>query len=223
MQHAIEHCSTSALTNLFCVGFSFFAAFVFLSPSLLCVSLPLQPIVFLDEPSTGMDPLSRRFMWNFISETMSNRAVILTTHSMEECEALCHRIGIIRAGVLQCIGTSQHLKNRYGSGYRVEVRVPAMHQSAARKWLAQQFPGCREVEVTDTRIKIQTVTTATSPAGVAGAAASAQQQQPGGQSLAQIFRAVEGARADLHLTDYAVGQTSLEDIFLTLAGHGAQA
>ncbi len=56
--------------------------------------------------------MSRRFMWTFISETMSKRAVILTTHSMEECEALCHRIGIFAAGQLQCIGTSQHLKSR---------------------------------------------------------------------------------------------------------------
>merc|ERR1711966_361310 len=43
------------------------------------------PVVFLDEPSTGMDPVSRRFMWDFISQSMTDRAVILTTHSMEEC------------------------------------------------------------------------------------------------------------------------------------------
>jgi ABC-type Na+ transport system ATPase subunit NatA len=51
------------------------------------------PIVFLDEPSTGMDPKARRDMWSLISSTMAGRSVILTTHSMEECEALCSRIG----------------------------------------------------------------------------------------------------------------------------------
>jgi ABC-type multidrug transport system ATPase subunit len=118
---------------------------------------------------------------------------------------LLDRIGIIRSGVLQCVGTSQHLKSRYGSGYRVEVRVPISHQSIAREWLRTHFPGSREVEVTDSRIKLQTDASAI------------------GQSLASIFRSVEGARKELALTDYAVGQTSLEDIFLTLAGQAAQA
>jgi len=71
-------------------------------------------IVFLDEPSTGMDPQARRDMWNLISQTMSGRSVILTTHSMEECEALCERIGIMVAGQFRCIGSSQHLKSKFG-------------------------------------------------------------------------------------------------------------
>ena len=53
------------------------------------------PIVLLDEPTSGMDPVSKRALWDFISSTMSGRSVILTTHSMEECEALCHRVGIM--------------------------------------------------------------------------------------------------------------------------------
>jgi ABC-type multidrug transport system ATPase subunit len=59
-----------------------------------------------------MDPVARRFMWDFLNETMATRAVILTTHSMEECEALCNRIGILVAGELKCLGSSQHLKSR---------------------------------------------------------------------------------------------------------------
>lgn len=47
-----------------------------------------------DEPSTGMDPGARRTMWDLIVHTMTGKSVILTTHSMEECEALCTRIGI---------------------------------------------------------------------------------------------------------------------------------
>merc|ERR1719164_181740 len=79
------------------------------------------PVVFLDEPSTGMDPVSRRFMWKFITETMRDRAVVLTTHSMEECEAMCSRIGILVAGQLECLGTSQHLKSKFGSGYQIDI------------------------------------------------------------------------------------------------------
>ena len=70
------------------------------------------PIVFLDEPSTGMDPMARRLMWEFVRATMSGRCVVLTTHSMEECEALCHRLCIMTAG------TPQHLKSKFGRGYR---------------------------------------------------------------------------------------------------------
>jgi len=81
------------------------------------------PIVFLDEPSTGMDPASRRSMWDLIQATMAGRSVILTTHSMEECEALCSRIGIMVSGRLRCLGSSQHLKNKFGRGYQLDVTL----------------------------------------------------------------------------------------------------
>jgi len=80
-------------------------------------------VVFMDEPSTGMDPVSRRFMWSVISKVSKQSSVILTTHSMEECEALCSRIGIMVDGGLRCLGSSQHLKNVYGQGYQLEINV----------------------------------------------------------------------------------------------------
>jgi len=81
------------------------------------------PIVFLDEPSTGIDPSSRRFMWNLIASTMAGRSVILTTHSMEEAEALCGRIAIMVNGALSCIGSSTHLRSRFGQGYQIEINL----------------------------------------------------------------------------------------------------
>ena len=83
-------------------------------------------IVFLDEPSTGMDPVARRFMWQIISDISTKRgecSIVLTTHSMEECEALCTRIGIMVDGRLRCLGSAQHLKSRYGNGYQLEVNL----------------------------------------------------------------------------------------------------
>ena len=54
------------------------------------------PIIFLDEPTTGMDPGARRFLWDVMTNVMhSGRSIVLTTHSMEECEALCTRLGIM--------------------------------------------------------------------------------------------------------------------------------
>jgi ATP-binding cassette, subfamily A (ABC1), member 3 len=77
-------------------------------------------LVFLDEPSTGMDPVARRFMWNVISRISSVQkgcSIILTTHSMEEAEALCTKIGIMVGGRLRCLGSTQHLKSKFGKGY----------------------------------------------------------------------------------------------------------
>jgi len=84
------------------------------------------PVVFLDEPSTGMDPEARRFMWNVISKISRERklsSVILTTHSMEEAEALATKMGIMVDGNLQCLGTSQHIKNKFGGGYEIEIKL----------------------------------------------------------------------------------------------------
>ncbi|KAL3755279.1 hypothetical protein ACJRO7_002345 [Eucalyptus globulus] len=83
------------------------------------------PIVILDEPSTGMDPIAKRFMWDVISRLSTRRgktAVILTTHSMNEAQALCTRIGIMVGGRLRCIGSPQHLKTRFGNHLELEVK-----------------------------------------------------------------------------------------------------
>ncbi|KDO21519.1 hypothetical protein SPRG_12483 [Saprolegnia parasitica CBS 223.65] len=83
------------------------------------------PIIILDEPSTGMDPVSRRFMWELISDistTQRESTVILTTHSMEECEALCSRVGIMVSGQLECLGSIQHLKHRFGNGLVLDIK-----------------------------------------------------------------------------------------------------
>merc|ERR1719161_2177741 len=83
-------------------------------------------LVFLDEPSTGVDPAARRLMWNVISVATTMRqesTVMLTTHNMEEAEALCSCIGIMVGGRLRCIGSNQHLKARFGGGYQLEARL----------------------------------------------------------------------------------------------------
>lgn len=85
------------------------------------------PVVLLDEPSAGMDPEARRFMWQVV-ENISQRdgksAVILTTHSMEEAEALSTKMGImVRGGIFRCFGSSQHIKNKYKAGYEIEAKI----------------------------------------------------------------------------------------------------
>jgi energy-coupling factor transporter ATP-binding protein EcfA2 len=97
-------------------------------------------VVFLDEPSTGMDPVARRYMWDVISG-LSTRggqcSVILTTHSMEEAEALCTRIGIMVNGQLRCIGSGQHLKTRFGKGFEIDVGIELPAQAEITDFASQ--------------------------------------------------------------------------------------
>ena len=85
------------------------------------------PIILLDEPSAGMDPEARRFMWSVvekISQRDKKSAVILTTHSMEEAEALSTKMGImVRGGIFRCFGSSQHIKNKFATGYELEIKI----------------------------------------------------------------------------------------------------
>ena len=94
-------------------------------------------LTILLEPSTGMDPVARRFMWKIITDIVTKRekcSLILTTHSMEECEALCTRIGIMVGGVLRCLGSSQRLRTNYGHGYQIEIgmSIPSSEAQQAK-------------------------------------------------------------------------------------------
>lgn len=99
--------------------------------SLATATIGNPQIVFLDECSTGVDPVARREIWEMISNMVSDKnvpleercSVILTTHSMEECEALCPSIGIMAGGNLRCIGSAQQLKSKFGQGYQVEMKI----------------------------------------------------------------------------------------------------
>jgi ABC-type multidrug transport system ATPase subunit len=88
----------------------------------LAIALIRDPkIVFADEPSTGLDPASRRRIWQILESSRAGRVIILVSHDMAEVEALCSRIGIMTFGRIRCIGDQQHLKAKYGGGYRLYI------------------------------------------------------------------------------------------------------
>jgi ABC-type multidrug transport system ATPase subunit len=97
------------------------------------------PVLFLDEPSAGMDPEARRNMWSIIQNVATKKkqtTVILTTHSMDECEALCSKVVIMSLGVYRCFGEIPKIKAKYGAGYDffVKLIVPSQEQKEhARK------------------------------------------------------------------------------------------
>lgn len=105
--------------------------------SLACALIGNPSVVFFDEVTTGVDPGSRREIWNVISQltnttnaaTGKKPCAVLTTHSMEECEALCSRIGIMSRGRLICLGSAQRLKSKFGHGYQIELKVKQIAES----------------------------------------------------------------------------------------------
>lgn len=106
-------------------------------------------MVFLDEPSSGMDPVARRAMWNLITDAVLNHdmSVVLTTHSMEECEALCSRVGVMVAGSLVCLGSIQHIKSRFGSGTSLLNSHKELHMFVVFNIRVLQALSCRSSDV----------------------------------------------------------------------------
>jgi len=124
-------------------------------------------------------------------------SVVLTTHSMEECEALCSRIGIMAAGQLRCLGSVQHLKSRFGKGYHLEINTDESHEKAVEDFVQNTFKGAELKEVHAGRLKYEVP-----------------QQDI---SLSGIFAAMEEAKPRFQIKDYAVSQSTLEQIFVSIA------
>ncbi|XP_078132551.1 phospholipid-transporting ATPase ABCA1 isoform X4 [Sander vitreus] len=171
-----------------------------LSTAMALIGCP--PVIFLDEPTTGMDPKARRFLWDCIlSVIKEGRSVILTSHSMEECEALCTRMAIMVNGRFKCLGSIQHLKSRFGDGYTVIVRVggspPAL--KPVEDFVQQSFPGSILKEKHHNTLQYQLPY-------IQGA-------------LANIFSQFTSHQQRLGVEDYAVSQTTLDQVFVNFARH----
>ncbi|KAK2724560.1 phospholipid-transporting ATPase ABCA3-like [Artemia franciscana] len=161
------------------------------------------PIIFLDEPTTGMDPVARRHLWNIVTELKkSGKSIVLTSHSMEECEALCTRIAIMVNGTFQCLGSVQHLKSRFGKGYTFIAKTQGglEEQNNSKKlkdFIEQQFPGSTIKDCHQNLVEYNIP------------------DINGGWS--SVFGIVERAKDYLLIDDYSISQTTLEQIFLQFA------
>uniref|UniRef100_A0A674ILM6 ABC transporter domain-containing protein n=1 Tax=Terrapene triunguis TaxID=2587831 RepID=A0A674ILM6_9SAUR len=162
--------------------------------------LGAPPVVFLDEPTTGMDPRARRFLWNCIlSVIKEGRSVVLTSHSMEECEALCTRMAIMVNGRFRCLGSVQHLKNRFGDGYTITLRVsgPSPDLRPVETFIQDSFPGIVLKETHHCMLQYQLPSRSC--------------------SLAKIFSILSAHRGTYCIEDYSVSQTTLDQVFVHFA------
>ncbi|KAF8939132.1 ATP-binding cassette sub- A member 1 [Haplosporangium gracile] len=110
--------------------------------SMVISTLGDPKIIFLDEPTTGMDPTNRRHVWSFIEKFKQGRIIILTTHSMEEADILGDRICVMAHGRLRAIGNSIHLKNKFGAGYRISLMTDPANTEYVKSQIESRVPGC---------------------------------------------------------------------------------
>uniref|UniRef100_A0A3P9P3H1 ATP-binding cassette sub-family A member 2 n=1 Tax=Poecilia reticulata TaxID=8081 RepID=A0A3P9P3H1_POERE len=168
-----------------------------LSTAIALIGYP--SLIFLDEPTTGMDPKARRFLWNLILDIIkTGRSVVLTSHSMEECEALCTRLGIMVNGRFKCLGSIQHLKNRFGDGYMITVRTKSSgNVKEVVRFFNRNFPEAILKERHHTKVQYQLKSERI--------------------SLAQVFSKMEQVVEVLGIEDYSVSQTTLDNVFVNFA------
>uniref|UniRef100_A0A674KC10 ATP binding cassette subfamily A member 10 n=1 Tax=Terrapene triunguis TaxID=2587831 RepID=A0A674KC10_9SAUR len=153
-------------------------------------------LVLLDELSTGMDPMGQHHVWTAVRAALKNKkqGVILTTHYMKEAEALCDRVAIMVSGKLRCIGSIQYLKNKFGKGYLLEIKVKDPEQvDLIHAEIIQIFPLAARQERYSSlmvyKIPMENV-----------------------QSLSQAFFNLEAAKRTFDLEEYSLSQSTLEQV-----------
>lgn len=168
----------------------------------LSVSLALlgdPRIIFLDEPTTGIDPQSRRMVWSAIKRVQrTGSSVILSSHSMDECEALCGRVGIMSKGEFKCIGLIQHLKDKFAKGFIVTIKIG---KSDSQKYLTIQEK-IHEIFGTSAKLKEKYLDILTLHITHTDF------------KWSDMFGIMAKMKEEMNLESYAVTQMTLEQVFL---------
>uniref|UniRef100_A0A8D0HD28 ABC transporter domain-containing protein n=1 Tax=Sphenodon punctatus TaxID=8508 RepID=A0A8D0HD28_SPHPU len=169
----------------------------------LCFALSVlgnPKIMLFDEPTTGMDPKGQRRVWKAIRATLKNKeqGAILTTHYMEEAEAVCDRVAIMVSGQLRCINTIQYLKSKFGKGYLLQIKVKKPDQvDHLHAEILQIFPHAARQE------RFSTLLVYNIPMGDA-------------LPLTQAFTKLETAKQSFDIEEYSFSLNTLEQVFLEL-------
>ncbi|OEV03682.1 ATP-binding cassette domain-containing protein [Streptomyces oceani] len=159
------------------------------------------PVMFMDEPTTGLDPRNRQELWGVIEDLVSGgTTLLLTTQYLEEADRLAHDIAVVDHGTVIARGTSDQLKAQTG-GERVEVVLHDREQISTARELLRQF-GRGEAQVEQHTRKITIPVTG------------------GAKLLAEIIRELDSR--GLEIDDIGLRRPTLDDVFLSLTGHAAE-
>ncbi|MFI9807885.1 ATP-binding cassette domain-containing protein [Streptomyces sp. NPDC052301] len=160
------------------------------------------PVMFMDEPTTGLDPRNRQQLWDVIKQLVSGgTTLLLTTQYLEEADHLAHEIAVVDHGRVIAKGTSDQLKARTG-GERVEIVVHEReHMTAAAEVLAGFGKGETTIEEHTRKLTVP----------VTG----------GAKLLAEVIRELD--TRGIELDDVGLRRPTLDDVFLSLTGHVAEA
>ncbi|KAF1753453.1 hypothetical protein GCK72_020010 [Caenorhabditis remanei] len=173
-----------------------------LSLGIAIVGLP--DVLLLDEPTSGVDPKARRIIWNILNRLRDlGTALVLTSHSMDECEALCTELAIMVYGKFRCYGSCQHIKSRYGSGYTLLVRLKnRLDADKTKAVIKQTFHGCtlKEEHILQLNFDIPRE----------------------GDSWSRLFEKLETVSTSLNWDDYSLSQTTLEQVFIEFSRDAGQ-
>jgi len=210
----------------------------------LCCAIALvgdPKFVLLDEPTSGMDPHSRRSIWKLLRQKKKGRVILLTTHFMDEAEVLSDRIVIMKSGKVQCSGSSFFLKKRFGLGvYNLTLvmetiekknnagqskSIKAFPSREMSEFSEEQFPKKSQIEPgIDQVCAITHFIEAYAPKATLVRKEARELKfdfPPGSEDkvLPSLFEALEekNALGKLGITGYGLSVASLEDVFLNLA------
>jgi len=170
------------------------------------------PVVFLDEPTSGMDPSSRRELWSLLLQMRaSGRAIIFTTHYLEEADVLADRKAVLAKGRVQAVGTSRDLKMQFGIGYHLQVEL----QASAPERCSEELRGVVLRHVASARVE---QLAAEERAQVADTTRTAKfvlpyQEAP---NFGPLLLALDAKKEELQMQDYSLAMTSLEEVFMAL-------
>ncbi|KAH1117722.1 hypothetical protein AAZX31_17G095600 [Glycine max] len=164
----------------------------------VAISLIGDPrVIYMDEPSSGLDPASRKSLWNVVKRAKQNRAIILTTHSMEEAEALCDRLGIFVNGSLQCVGNAKELKERYGGTYVFTMTTSSDHEKDVENMVQKLTPNANKIYHLSGTQKFEL--------------------PKEDVRIADVFQAVDAAKRNFTVSAWGLVDTTLEDVFIKVA------
>jgi ABC-2 type transport system ATP-binding protein len=167
--------------------------------AMACALVGDPELLFLDEPTTGLDPQARRHLWDLVDRLkQAGRTIILTTHYMEEAERLCDRVAIMDHGRVIALGTPQQLIATVGGEDIVEFAVASGETSRAvvNAALLKAIPGVQSLDVDEGlhRLSVSELHTA----------------------VPRIFAVLR--EQGLHLSEFRTHSASLEDVFVRLTG-----